>query len=168
MDYTQSLPLVRFSRESGWNPVEMWLLGATDNITGHTDANNVAHTIKMFQQAHQQPKFCADKNGRVVDCNSPERVQGGATGGRNNPIYGDQTPSQPPDNSGDWRRDTIWTDGNGNIVPEGTPGAIPSDMWSRGAGIVDTLTSNADNWFKRVVLALAAIVIIAIGVASLR
>lgn len=169
--YSQSLPLVNFAQEAGWNPIEAWLLGASPVISGQTGIDNALHTVTAFQQAHT-PKFCADKTGKVVPCDSPDRVQGGATGGTNNPIYGEnpQNPSsaQAPDNSGDWHQETIWIDPQGNQVPPNTPGATANTMWVRGAGIIDSLTSNADNWFKRIMLGLAAIVIIAIAIASLR
>lgn len=169
----QSLPLVNFAQEAGWNPIEAWLMQASPVITGSTGVDNLAHTVMSFQQAHS-PKFCADKNGKLVDCNSPDRVQGGATGGAdNNPIYGNNSPqspstANPPDSSGDWHQEDIWVDAQGNQVPPNTLGATKNTMWVRGAGLLSGLTSNADNWYKRIMLGVVAIVIIAIAVVSLR
>jgi len=157
--YNTSTPLINFAGEAGWNPIEAWLLGASPVISGSTGIDNLAHTVTAFQDAHK-PKFCADKNGKVVDCNSPDRVEGGATGGNNNPIYG-QNPSkdnpygdQIPGGQG----------GMDNPYGDQIPGGSGTPQ-NTGQGI---LQGTIDDWFKRIVLALAAIVIIAIAIASLR
>ncbi len=139
--YNQTMPLVNFSRESGWNPIEAWLMGASPVISGSTGIDNLAHTVSAFQQAHQSPKFCADKTGKVVPCDSPDRVQGGATGGNNNPISGGNPTKDNP---------------YGDQIPgsSGTPKYGNDGIF--------------DEWFKRIMLALVAIIIIAIAVVSLR
>jgi len=146
--YQNTMPLVNFSRESGWNPIEMWLLGASPVISGSTGLDNVVHTTTMFQETHK-PKFCADKNGKVVDCNSPDRVQGGASGGDNNPIYG-QNPKQS----------------DSPYYPEAAiPNQSGEEQWLKDnppkPGLVD-------DYSKRIFLGLLAIVLIAIAVISLR
>lgn len=151
----QSLPLVNFARESGWNPTEAWLLGASPVISGSTGIDNLAHTVTSFQEAHK-PKFCADKNGKVVSCDSPDRVQGGASGGQNNPIYGN--PSATQDNP------------YGDQIPGGVkpPNDIYGDQIPGASGTPQNVVGTGEDWFKRILLGLAAIVIIAIAVASLR
>lgn len=165
---TTTTPLVNIPRETGWNPIEMWLSGIEPNVNGAQDVNQLLNTIRVYGASFQQPKFCADKTGKVVDCNSPERVPGGATGGDNNPIYGQNPKTQPPDNSGDWKPETIWTDKDGNIVPPNTPGATPNEMWSKGAGVFSGLSFDKDNWYTRIMIGLLAIIIIAIAIFSLR
>lgn len=153
----QSLPLVNFAQEAGWNPIEAWLMQASPVITGSTGVDNLAHTVMSFQQAHT-PKFCADKTGKVVPCDSPDRVQGGATGGAdNNPIYG-QNQNNPYGDQipGVKQNDNPY----GDQIPGGS--GVPQNT---GNGI---LSSTIDDWFKRIALVLAAIVIIAIAVVSLR
>ena len=152
--YSESLPLFNFSRETGWNPTEAWLLGASSVISGSTGVDNLAHTVTAFQEAHK-PKFCADKNGKVVDCNSPDRVQGGATGGTNNPIYGNPSQDNP----------------YGDQIPGGVkpPNDVYGDQIPGASGTPQNANNGIfDDWFNRIVLALAAIVIIAIAIASLR
>lgn len=154
--YNTTTPLVNFAREAGWNPIEAWLMGASPVISGATGIDNLAHTVTAFQDAHK-PKYCADKNGRVVDCNSPDRVEGGATGGNNNPIYGN--PSATQDNP------------YGDQIPGGVkpPNDVYGDQIPGGSGTPANANNGIfDDYFKRIVLALAAIVIIAIAVVSLR
>lgn len=152
--YDQSLKLIDFAKESGWNPTEAWLLGASSVITGSTGVDNLAHTVTMFQQAHT-PKFCADKNGKVVPCDSPDRVPGGTTGGTNNPIYGNPTQDNP----------------YGDQIPGGVkpPNEVYGDQIPGASGTPKNANNGIfDDYFKRIILALAAIVIIAIAVFSLR
>lgn len=92
-----------------------------------------------FGFAPQQPKFCADKTGKVVPCDSPDRVQGGATspqgGGTNNPTGGAPVSDFPVEIDPVTGKEipcgisTIWLlggiGGYGKQVPEGTPGARP-------------------------------------------
>ncbi len=154
--YNQSMPLVNFSRESGWSPIEAWLMGASPVISGSTGIDNLAHTVSAFQQAHQSPKFCADKTGRVVPCDSPDRVQGGATGGNNNPIYGGNPTQDNP---------------YGDQIPGGVkpPNDVYGDQIPGASGTPKYANDGIfDEWFKRIMLALVAIIIIAIAVVSLR
>jgi len=147
--YSQTMPLVNFSRESGWNTIEAWLVGASPVISGSTGIDNALYTVTAFQQAHQSPKFCADKDGKVVDCNSPDRVPGGKSGGDNNPVFGGgEIPGMPRNPQ----------QGDGKEIP-GLPKGLPPS----GESLPDF-----DDWFKRGFLAIAAIVIIALAIVSLR
>lgn len=108
-------------------------LNAASVFNGNTPVSFINYslgTIGEFLQNPSQKRFCADKNGRVVDCNSPERVEGGSTsqqgGGTNNPSGGSPFP-EILDELGKivpCGVSTIWVLG-GKQVPEGTPGAKP-------------------------------------------
>lgn len=64
---------------------------------------------------------------------------------------------------GGWRKEEIWIDKNGNIVPPNTPGATKSpDAMSRDAGI--TAAFSLDTWFGRISLATLGIVLLALGI----
>lgn len=161
---TNTLPILNFTREYSWNPIEAWLLGASPVISGDTPASNVIHTYNQYLRAHnfqgQWPpasigQSCTDQNGRKVPCPSEQD--------NTKPSVG-----TIPDNSGDWKEEEVWIDKDGNIVAPNTPGATKNTMRVRGAGVVDSLLSNSDNWFKRITLVAVGIVIIAIAIASLR
>lgn len=166
---TSSTPLFNIPRETGWSPIEMWLSGVEPNVTGAQDVNQLLNTIRVYGASFQQPKFCADKNGKVVDCKSPERVEGGATGGgNNNPIYGQNPVDKAPDDSGQWTKETIWTDKDGNIVAPNTPGATPNEMWSKGAGLLSGLSFSSNSIYTQIFIGALALIIIAIAIFSLR
>lgn len=97
-----SLQIANLSTELGWNEIEANLLGATTYITGNMPVSFIRHSLNQFQNAFQQQKpdiieypddnsqisktpksgkaTCTDKNGKVVPCNSPDRIEGGRSG----------------------------------------------------------------------------------------
>lgn len=160
MQATNTAPMINFAREMSWNPVEASLLGASAIISGDTPLANVRYTLDSYYRAFtaQEPKFCADKNGRVVPCDSPERVRGGRSGGENNPIYGD---GQYP-GSGSTQKGRYCYDPTTNApVPEGTPGSLCQDTPPTNSAI-------GDDVIKRIALFLIALVLLAVAAVSLR
>lgn len=181
METTNTLPLFNFSQEFGINPIELNLLGGSPIVSGDTPIQNVMHNLVAFNQAFggqtpaptNKPKFCSDKTGKVVDCNSPDAVPYNEREGVTNDPSKQDPKNLPPDNSGDWYQEDVWTDKDGNIVPPNTPGATNNPgIWKRGAGIGDTLQKSfgvdTNDWFKRIVLVVLALLLITVAVVSLR
>ncbi len=85
------LQLVNFGTENGWNEVEANLLGVTGIFSGNMSPAFIQHSIDQYVAAFTQDidnsqigktpkpqtKICADKDGKVVPCDSPERSEGG-------------------------------------------------------------------------------------------
>lgn len=156
METINTLPLINFAKESGWNPIEAWLLGASPVVSGDTPFSNVGYSIAAFQQAHtQQPKFCADRDGHVVSCDSPNRVPGGKSGGENNPILND--PSVPGGQRGN----------QGSTIP-GLPELPSSGEPGASSDLLKWFGVDGEDLLKRIALIVLAIVLIAIAVVSLR
>lgn len=107
MNSDNSLPVLNLSRLTGWNPQEMWLLGASPTLSGDTPMGNVQYTLDQFVKAFaiQDPKdvvgigsvdeasklpdstkptnkakVCADASGKVVPCGSESATTGGKSG----------------------------------------------------------------------------------------
>ncbi len=148
---TNTLPIINFSREFGWNPLEMEQLGASPIISGDTPQQAVLHNFAAFFQAHggQWPppsigQSCKDQNGNAVPCPSEQDNSKPSSGTRG---------YEPPE--------------DGRIYPpEAQPGAKPSLE----LGVPDTgkTSSIVEDYLKRSALLLLAIVLIAIAVVSLR
>lgn len=175
---TNTLPMVNFTREYGWNPVEANLLGASSFFSGDTPTENVLGSVNIFQIAHgitpQKPKFCSDKTGRVVPCDSKDAVPYDQRDGvTNDPLAqgGNGSGSTTASPEGYTKRD-IWVDKNGNIVPPNTPGATQADLYGKDAGVGATVKGalgiDADDLFKRITFVVIGIVILAIALVSLR
>ena len=171
---TNTLPMINFTREFGWNPVEANLLGASAFFSGDTPTENVLGSVQVYQLAHgilpQKPKFCSDKTGRVVSCDSKEAVPFDQRDGvTNDPSKQDPKLPQTPD--GYTKRD-IWADKDGNIVPPNTPGATQADLYGKdagvGAAVIGALGIDADDLFKRITFVVIGIVILAVALVSLR
>lgn len=107
-----SLQLFNFNTEFGWNEIEANLLGASGIITGNTPVSFIRNSLDKYLMAFQEPvgqdeasrigktpsprtKTCADKDGRIVPCDSPERIEGGRSGISLRSILG--LPELPPD-----------------------------------------------------------------------
>lgn len=155
METTNTLPIFNLAREFGWNPTEASLFGASPIISGDTPVSNALYSVQLFGQAHQQnPRFCADKEGRVVPCNSPDRVQGGATGGNSNPIYGDDAQRK------------IDALPNRPDITQTYPDAIQKGIGAITGVTPETVKETAADWFKRIALLLFALVIVYIALKS--
>lgn len=175
MATTNTLPMINFAREYGWNPVEANLLGASAFFSGDTPTENVLGSVNIFQVAHgitaQKPKFCSDKTGRVVSCDSREAVPYDQRDGVTNDPSKQDPKNLPPIPDGYQKKD-IWVDKDGNIVPPNTPGATQADLYGKDAGIGAAVQSaigiDADDLFKRITFVVIGIVILAIALVSLR
>ncbi len=178
MATTNTLPMVNFVREYGWNPVEANLLGASAFFSGDTPVENVLGSIGAFREAHgfapQKPKFCADRKGKVVPCDSPEAVPYSEREGvTNDPLAqggsGSGSTTTAPEG---YKKKDVWVDANGDAVPPGTPGAQPTDLYSKDAGVGATVKEylglDTDDMFKRITLVVFAVVILAVALISLR
>jgi len=109
--YDNPLQLTNFNTEYGWNEIEANLLGASGIITGNMPTGYIKYSLEQYANAFRfqddnsqlpdstkpsnKPKFCADKDGKVVPCDSPERVEGGKSGVSLRGIFG--LPDLPPD-----------------------------------------------------------------------
>lgn len=169
MPATNTTHFADLTLEYGWNPAEADLLGASPYLNGDTPISFARFTLDQFANAFAmgqdgKPKFCADRNGRVVPCDSPERVPGGRSGETSGPIIG--TPPFTPDDG--WIPEEIYVDKDGNSVPPGTPGAQKSTIFSKASGLKEAIGVTGDDLLKRGALLLLAIVLIAIAVISFR
>lgn len=175
MPVTNTLPLFNFAKEYGWNPIEANLLGASAIISGDTPIQNVLHTMQTYTASFggqtpaptNKPRFCSDKAGKVVPCNSPDAVPYDQRDGvTNDPSR--QDPKLP--------RDPRIYKPDGSIIPESerqkdADGGIPltreeADKFK--ATNEKQSSSVFDDWFKRIALVIAGIVLLAVAVASLR
>lgn len=167
LNYQNTLPFYDFGLESGWNPIEANLLGASTVFSGDTPINHIGYSLQAFQQAHQQTAGEWDKvirDNQAIDPN-------------NNP-YIPHYPKNPDDsvnnpslnNTGKVRR--ICSDANGNIVltsREGEAGIRCTTSIDQSPGFFDeltkgTVTTSFGDFEKRILLVVAGIAIILVAI----
>lgn len=149
---TNTLQVFDFSREYAFNPIEAWLLGASPVINGDTPADNVIHTYGVYLRSHgydgQWPpasigQNCKDQNGNAVPCPSEQD--------NSKPSAGTRGYDPPAD---------------GQVIPPEARDKKPS--LELGVPYEGKSNSYVDDLIKRFFLLVAAIVIIAIALVSLR